>query len=176
MPKNNPDENVEVEEVTLSKAEIEKEKVQELKEKADAIGVKYSPNIGSKALADKIEKFISTGDVGLDDKQLAVKAIKENTAKDIKTRELKRSKVTVTNLDPKESQFTTVYQCIITDAFSLAKVIRLNQPIGLEKCLITRLRGKRIQKVMPEVDEHTGKATGNFTTISVPHYNIEFLD
>ena len=148
----------------------------ELRSKADALGVKYSPNIGEVSLKKKIDDFITSGSAGLDDKELVIKDIKDDKVKSMKDKALHRRKVQVTNLDPKESEFTTAYGCVINDDLRIAMVIRLNQPIGLEQCLIDQLRVKRIQKVMPEVDEHTGKATGNFVTQAVAHYNVEFLE
>lgn len=173
--KNNPKEDTVIESEE-TQVEDTKSELQDTKDKADALGVKYSPNIGLASLKKKINDFITSGSVGLDDKELVVKELKEEKAESAKDKALTRKKVQITNLDPKEGEFTTAYKCIINEHFTLAKVIRLNQPIGLEQCLIDAIRRDRIQKVMPEVDEHTGKATGNFTTISVAHYNVEFLD
>ena len=176
--KNTPKEEVTIKSTETADDVVEtvESELDELKSKADALGVKYAANIKIESLKKKIDDFIASGSAGLDDKDLVIKEIKESKVESMKDKALRRRKVQVTNLDPKEGEFTTVYKCVINDDMRIALVIRLNQPIGLEQCLIDALRRDRIQKVMPEVDEHTGKATGNFVTQSVAHYNVEFLD
>lgn len=90
-----------------------------------------------------------------------------------KERAFKTKVVTVTNRDSRENEHTqTVYVCVSNAYFTLAKVVPLDVPVELEKCLISNLQ--QIQMTIHKDEFKNGQRTGNKIAQRVPKYTISF--
>jgi len=143
--------------------------LEELKKKADKLGITYSAQIGSAKLAAKIDAEEAK------EKKTKVTTDKSKGKKltDIQVKNMKAtalSNVTVTNLDPDNSGASTVYACVENEYFSIARVIPLDVPIALEAALIKKIKNMQSLSYVPVVKN--GKNTGTFTHKAVPTYAV----
>jgi hypothetical protein len=155
-----------------------------LKIEADELGITYSPSIGVKKLKEKIaEHTTSTSESSSEPKEVDTAA---KTAKKFKARKLTKAeatiaaarnlvKVKVVNLDANEAKLKTQYVCAGNQDFEVARVIPFNTPIGLQQCLIDKLKQDKMIVFVDEYD-HNGRLTGNVTHELVDKYNVVILE
>jgi hypothetical protein len=92
----------------------------------------------------------------------------------VKAKSLK--KVKVVNLDVNEAKIKSGYVCAGNQDFEVARVIPFNTPIGLQQCLIDKLKQDKMMVFVDEIDPRTGKETGNQTHELINKYAIEYLE
>ena len=152
--------------------------IDKLKETADSLGVKYSPNIGPNALQKKIDAMeqieaekkaltaepkaapkVSTKPRKVSDKELSI----------MKAKNLK--KVKIVNMDPQNRAATTVFSGVCNMVMDIQRVVPLNMTIALEECLVNEIENRSYTSSEPEMDK-VGDPTGNFVTVAAPVYQV----
>lgn len=99
--------------------------LEQLKQQANVLGIKYGPNISAELLQKKIDEKLAEERVN---KRVEVLSPESKKRSDIIKKAMKRSKVIIYNNDPKEADFSTVYSSVRNSFFGDARVI----PLGIE--------------------------------------------
>ena len=114
--------------------------LEELKEKADSLGISYNVKIGAEKLAEKIDKFENPDKAEAEKEAKSPKGKKLTPIQEKIMKATALSNVTITNLDPDNSGASTVYACVENEYFTVADVVPLDVPIALEECLIKKIK------------------------------------
>ena len=154
---------------TENNQEIENNRREELRVKADLLGITYSPNIGNDTLADKIKEHTEAVE------KAASFQTDEGKAKAATDMARIPLKVRVSNLDAEEREHTTVYRCVMNTYFTIAHVIPLDTEWFVPKCLCDSLDNAMMQVHVKEIDPITNRATGNMVPKQVKKYNVQYL-
>lgn len=146
--------------------------LEELKEKANSLGITFNAKIGADKLAEKIDRFENP------EKAEAIKEANTSKGKKLTPIQMKimkatdLSNVTITNLDPDNSGASTVYACVENEYFNVSKVVPLDVPLALEACLIKKIKKMQSIGYVPVVKD--GKNTGTFTHKAIPTYAVTY--
>ncbi len=165
--------------------------IEELKSQASLYGIDYAGNISKAKLAEKIKEFkASTPDVeevgsslssDSDDEDYEtstawnVKKVTRGEVKELKYQALLMLKVRITNLNPEESDASTVYAGVVSQYFKSARYIPFDRIWYVEQCLVDKLMTDKIQVFVNDIDPRTRRPNGNKKAKLVKHYNIEFV-
>ena len=163
--------------------------IEELKEKADLLGITYKGNISKEALKEKIlevslERALSVGSEELEpeeelyDTDLDTGEKKKLTKKEIdelREQALLMLKVRITNLNPEEASQSTVYAGVVTPYVRAARYIPFDKVWYVEQCLVDKLLTEKMQVFVDEIDPRTRRPNGNKRSKMVKHYNVEFI-
>ncbi len=165
--------------------------IEELKSQASLYGIDYAGNISKAKLAEKIKEFkSSTPDVeevgsalsdDADDEDYEtstawnVKKVTRGEVKELKYQALLMLKVRITNLNPEESDASTVYAGVVSQYFKSARYIPFDRVWYVEQCLVDKLMTDKIQVFVNDIDPRTRRPNGNKKAKLVKHYNIEFV-
>ena len=165
--------------------------LEDLKSKALLYGIKFPGNISADKLKDKIDEFLKSNEpkeVGVyeaqeDDEedyetgghQFNVKRVTRKEAKEIKFQALLQLKVRITNLNPEESDSSTVYAGVVSEYFKAARYIPFDTEWYVEQCLVDKLLVDKLQVFVNDIDPKTRRPNGNKKAKLVKHYNIEFV-
>ncbi len=165
--------------------------IEELKSQASLYGIDYAGNISKAKLAEKIKEFkASTPDVeevgsalssDTDDEDYEtstawnVKKVTRGEVKELKYQALLMLKVRITNLNPEESDASTVYAGVVSQYFKSARYIPFDRIWYVEQCLVDKLMTDKIQVFVNDIDPRTRRPNGNKKAKLVKHYNIEFV-
>ncbi len=139
-----------------------------LKQEAKELGITFSPNIGIQSLKEKISTKL---DESLP-KMKEEKPSKEPTGiqkviKEAKAKAFKTSKVKITNLDKRDSEYiTTAYLGFENLYFDLSRVVPLDTVVELEEGLI---RVAKDTKITIHVND---PKTGNKVPKEVNKYSV----
>jgi len=152
--------------------------IDKLKVTADALGVKYSPNIGAASLQKKIDAMeqLEAEKKSLTQEPKAEKKVSKKPRKIsnkefsiMKAKNVK--KVKIVNMDPQNRAATTVFSGVCNMVMDIQRVVPLNMIISLEECLINEIENRSYTSSEPEIDK-SGDPTGNFVTVSAPVYQV----
>lgn len=95
--------------------------------------------------------------------------------KKIKDAAMKTQVVTITNRDSRENDLvTTAYLSCENQFFSISKIVPLDVPVELEKCLIDQAKAVTIPAHRDEIKN--GRRTGNKRTVMVKKYTISYSE
>ena len=161
-------------------------KLDELKLEADELGVSYSPNIGEKKLADKIEAHYKSLEIGTPEvreepqedeveEYVKEKAKKAKTMREIAIEQEKKAREThiivITDNDQRENNLTSTVPVTCGNAyFELGtKRIPLNVPVEVEQGFINVLKEVRIPLASRQMD-------GTIKTVMRNRYSISYED
>ncbi len=155
--------------------------LEELKEKADILGIQYQKNIGAEKLRLKIEKANEESMANRDTKTKE-KATKGGLPKGVKLTDQQIRiaiakeplKVRITNMSQDNNGATTVYAGVVNQFMSLSRIIPLNMDIALERCLVEDIENRKFITGVPETDK-LGNRTGNFRSQEAPEYAVARL-
>jgi len=162
--------------------------LEELKQEADTLGVKYVKNIGAEKLAQKIEDYFESqaaddlpkvkeeivDEVTTIDK-LSKETAKQKFIRESKERQANRMKtriVTITSNDKRENHMTTTAYLSCGNAVS--RIVPLDYPVELEEALIIVADTTPITLHVDEIVE--GKRTGNKVPKTIKKFNISYED
>lgn len=161
--------------------------IEELKQEADTLGVKYVKNIGAEKLAQKIEDYFESQ--AADDlpkvKEEIVDEVttidrsgrettKQKFLRESKERQAKRMKkrvVTITSNDKRENHMTTT---AYLSCGAVSRIVPLDYPVELEEALIIVADTTPITLHIDEIVE--GKRTGNKIPKTIKKFNISYED
>lgn len=132
-----------------------------LQERADKMGIKYSPNIGLETLKERIHEKLKEEEPEYGNEL-------ENARKEC----VKLIRVSVTSLDNSKVQLDGEYFKVANGVCSVARYIPFNTPWHIEKILYDTLKEKKVQQVK---SAPKGSAITQKSVIS-PAYAIEVLD
>ena len=165
--------------------------IEELKSQASLYGIDYAGNISKVKLSEKIKEFkASTPDIEPvgsaissedDDAEYETEAgwqpkrVTRSEVKELKYQALLMLKVRITNLNPEESDSSTVYAGVISQYFKAARYIPFDRVWYVEQCLVDKLMVDKIQVFVNDIDPRTRRPNGNKKAKLVKHYNIEFV-
>lgn len=145
---------------------------EELRSKANLLGVAYSQNIGNDTLEERIKEHMEAKTASELYQQEAAVAFKSADKAKLDMAKIPL-KVRVSNLDVEEREHTTVYRCVLNEKMVLAHVIPLDKPWFVPKCLVDSLNDSMMQVHVKELDPLTGRPTGNSAPKQVKKYNIQ---
>lgn len=98
----------------------------------------------------------------------------ENLINKIKEEALKTKVVTLTYNDPRDNIFvTSAYLTCENQYFAVSRIVPLNVPVQLEKCLIDTASEAQVCIHIPQVDSK-GKETGNSVPKMINKYTITY--
>ena len=163
--------------------------IKDLKQQALLLGIEFPGNISAKALQLKINqaKKTQTEPVGVEDidndddeyydenAPFEPTKITKKDLKELKYQALLMLKVRITNLNPEESDASTVYAGVVTNHFRAARYIPFDKVWYVEQCLVDKLMVDKIQVFVNDIDPRTRRPNGNKKAKLVKHYNIEFI-
>jgi len=165
--------------------------LEELKQEADTLGVKYVKNIGAEKLAQKIEDHFES-QAADDLPKVKEEIVDELTApktgiekvlsetpeqkfrresKDRQSKRLEKRIVTLTSNDKRDNHVTTT---AYLSCGTVSKIVPLDMPVELEEALIIIANTTFITLHVAEVID--GKPTGNMVPKSVRKYNVSYED
>ena len=152
--------------------------LEELKEKADILGVPYSKNIGAAKLREKIEEANKLSFEKRETKQ-KVKASTNGLPKGVKLTDVQIRvaiakepiKVRIANMNADNKGSTTVYAGVVNEYMSINRIIPLNMVIALERCLVEQVESRTFSSSVPEIDK-SGEPTGNFIVKEEGEYAV----
>lgn len=161
----------------------------ELKQKANLLGLSFKGNVSRDALEKMIldaalERALAVGSEELeveedlyevDQNTLTRKKLTNKEIKELKYQALLMLKVRVTNLNPEEANQSTVYAGVVTPYVRAARYIPFDKVWYVEQCLVDKLLTEKMQVFVDEVDPRTRRPNGNKKSKMVKHYNIEFV-
>jgi len=84
-------------------------------------------------------------------------------------------KVRIVNLNPEESDASTVYAGVVSNHFKAARYIPFDKVWYVEQCLVDKLMVDKIQVFVNDIDPRTRRPNGNKKAKLVKHYSIEFV-
>jgi len=165
--------------------------IDELKEEALLLGIIFKGNISKGALLAEIIKakenrpeavgsFLSSeesDDLEYYDESAAFEAkrITRKELKELKFQALLMLKVRIVNLNPEESDASTVYAGVVSNHFKAARYIPFDKVWYVEQCLVDKLMVDKIQVFVNDIDPRTRRPNGNKKAKLVKHYSIEFV-
>jgi len=160
-------------------------KLDELKQEAKELGIKFSPNISEGKLADKIEEYYQSQETGagvvikedgtVDTEETEAKETKIRTigelAREAEAKARKTHIVVITDNDQRENNLTsTVPVTCGNDHFDLGlKRIPLNVPVEVEQGFISVLKEIQIPLAVRQMD-------GSVVTKLRNRYSISYED
>ncbi len=153
--------------MTENNQERKEEIMSALKAKADLYGIAYSPNIGEAKLRERIEEYESK-----QPKDESENGKKENWKLHPARRLIK---VRISNLDVTERDLPSIYRGVVTKHFTEARVIPLDTEWWVPECIVKELENDMMQIHVDQVDEKTGRKTGNKIPKNVKKYNIQYI-
>jgi len=161
--------------------------LEELKQEADALDIKYVKNIGTEKLEQKIEDFYKSQaadslpkvkeDVEVIETPTAVSKTEDARTKfkrESKERQAARMKkriVTITSNDKRDNHVTTT---AYLSCGTVSKIVPLDIPVELEEALIIIAKTTPITLHVDEVID--GKRTNNKVPKSIKKYNVSYED
>lgn len=166
--------------------------IEELREEADVLGIKYNPNIGVDKLGEKIEAYYTNQAAGdsvkvqpeVEEPKVESKKTKTEDSKEVKFRKkiaaakaraLKTRVVTVINNDIRESSVLTAdYFSFENQHFGKSLIVPFNIATELPQCIIDTINSAYITQHVDEVIG--GKRTGNKIPRSVRKYTVSYED
>jgi hypothetical protein len=161
----------------------EKQLLEDLKAKADLLGVRYSGNIGVERLKAKIDAHIakekedsSSGDAvdeedgselmpGSDKYYRAIRAAEKAAREPVRC--------IITDLDQSDSDNPTIYAKVANSHFQIGVIIRKDVEQLVPKAIVNALRQKTMVKWRNAVNPITKRPTGNKTPYTVKRYAIQ---
>ena len=165
--------------------------IEELKSQASMFGIDYPGNISKTKLAEKIAEFkASTPDVkevgsavssDEDDdlyetsRPFGAKKPTKKEVKELKFQALLMLKVRIINLNPEETDASTVYAGVVSEYFKAARYVPFDKIWYVEQCLVDKLMTDKHQAFVNDVDPRTRRPNGNKKAKLVKHYNVEFV-
>ncbi len=165
--------------------------IDELKEEALWLGIIFKGNISKGALLEEIiiakeTRSESVGsslsseesdDLEYYDENMAFEAkrITRKELKELKFQALLMLKVRIVNLNPEESDASTVYAGVVSNHFKAARYIPFDKVWYVEQCLVDKLMVDKIQVFVNDIDPRTRRPNGNKKAKLVKHYSIEFV-
>lgn len=157
---------------TNTETNQEDTRTEELRAKAQLLGIKFAANIGNDKLADKIGEHLLAQEASGDFQEYS--KANDNGEAGIKMAKIPL-KVRVSNLDVEEREHTTVYSCVMNSKFTVAHVIPLDKEWFVPKCLIDSLETQMMQVHVKEIDPMTNRPTGNMVPKQVKKYNVQYV-
>ena len=168
--------------------------LEELKQEADVLGIKYNAVIGAEKLAKKIEDFYESQAAGdsvqvrseepvVEDEEFLSPQARQSKYErelrklvlDAKDKAMATRVVTVSSNDKRDNDVvTTAYLSMENQHFGIAKYIPLDIPIELEECLIEVAKTTFITLHKDEIID--GRRTGNKVPVSTRKFNISYED
>jgi len=161
--------------------------IEELKQEADTLGVKYVKNIGAEKLAQKIEDYFESQAADdlpkvkeeiVDEVTTIDRSGRETTkqrfireSKERQANRMKKRIVTITSNDKRENHMTTT---AYLSCGTVSRIVPLDYPIELEEALIIVADTTPITLHVDEVIE--GKRTGNKVPKTIKKFNISYED
>ena len=167
-----------------------KQELKDLKQQALLLGISFPNNISFDKLKEKIDdvKKTQTEEVGVsmsseedddleyeDDTSWEPKKITRKELKELKYQALLMLKVRITNLNPEESDASTVYAGVVSNHFKAARYIPFDRVWYVEQCLVDKLMTDKLQVFVNDIDPKTRRPNGNKKAKLVKHYNVEFV-
>jgi len=165
--------------------------IDELKKEALLLGIIFKGNISKDALLAEIIKAKEnrpeavgsslsseeSDDLEYYDENMAFEAkrITRKELKELKFQALLMLKVRVVNLNPEESDASTVYAGVVSNHFKAARYIPFDKVWYVEQCLVDKLMVDKIQVFVNDIDPRTRRPNGNKKAKLVKHYSIEFV-
>jgi len=164
--------------------------IEDLKQRALLYGISFKGNISKEALQDLINKSLLTKkeEVGAavssdesDEEEYEITNVfnvnkpTRGEVKELKFQALLMLKIVVTNLNPEESDASTVYAGVVSEYFKAARYIPFDREWYVEQCLIDKLMVDKIQVFTNDIDPKTRRPNGNKKAKLVKHYSIEFV-
>ena len=168
--------------------------LEELKQTATLYGVSYKGNISKEKLkllieevkkerpksvgvelVDDFEEPIEDPDFDEEYDKTISKKPKKGEIDELRYQALLMLKVRITNLNPEESDSSTVYAGVVTPYVRAARYIPFDRVWYVEQCLVDKLMTDKIQVFVNELDPRTGRPNGNKKPKLVKHYNVEFV-
>ncbi len=165
--------------------------IDELKKEALLLGIIFKGNISKDALLAEIIKAKETrsesvgsslsseesDDLEYYDESAAFEAkrITRKELKELKFQALLMLKVRIVNLNPEESDASTVYAGVVSNHFKAARYIPFDKVWYVEQCLVDKLMVDKIQVFVNDIDPRTRRPNGNKKAKLVKHYSIEFV-
>lgn len=152
-----------------------------LKSKADLLGIKYSGNIGSKKLKEKIDLHLVSMEAkdteSVTESQVGATSVGPNkkvlTAEQ-KARQLVR--VIFTDNDVTDSDNPTIVHGVINARFKVGPVIiRKEEEQDVPHCIVEALKGKTMVKWVNAINAITKRPTGNKIPTTKRRYSIEYI-
>lgn len=148
-----------------------------LKERADKMGLKYSPNIGLETLRTKIEKALNGDNNGSDEEKegrLSVEEQKNRLRAKLRKEALKLIRIRVTDLDPKKKDLPGEILCAANEYIGTVKryVPYNGEPWHVEQVILDMMRDREFLNIK------TVKTRGQEVTIEkkwVKEYAIEIM-
>lgn len=155
--------------------------IEDLKVEADALGIKYSPNIGVTTLKGKIDAFKAKSESEDDefepivnkrvkDPRLTAKQKLNRRIREIRKKKLARSKVIVYNNDPREAEFSTTMSRVQNSYFGNARVIPIGVEWWVEQMHIDNLKSIEILTYVKD------PKTGNMKPKKTKKFTIDIID
>ena len=167
--------------------------IEELKSQATMFGIHYPGNVSKAKLAELIAEFkASTPDVESQEigsaisspeddeyyeesKAFNAKRATRGQIKELKYQALLMLKIRITNLNPEESDASTVYAGVVSQYFKAARYIPFDKVWYVEQCLVDKLMTDKLQVFVNDIDPRTRRPNGNKRAKLVKHYSIEFV-
>ena len=165
--------------------------IDELKKEALLLGVVFKGNVSKDALLAMVieakeqrpeevgSSVTSDEDDDLEyyDESAAFepKRITRKDLKELKFQALLMLKVRIVNLNPEESDASTVYAGVVSNHFKAARYIPFDKIWYVEQCLVDKLLVDKIQVFVNDIDPRTRRPNGNKKAKLVKHYSVEFV-
>ncbi len=162
----------------------EKQLLEDLKAKADLLGVKYSGNIGVEKLKMKIEAHIAK-EQEADERPSEAKGDGELTPgsdkyyraiRDAEKVAREPVRCIITDLDQSDSDNPTIYAKVANSHFQIGVIIKKDVEQLVPKAIVNALRQKTMVKWRNAVNPITKRPTGNKTPITVKRYAVQELN
>jgi len=147
--------------------------LEELRKKADALGIEYPKTLGTAKLAAKIDAVENKEKTENKDKDKKPKKLSPSEAS--KMRALSLRKVIISNLDQNNTGASTVYACVENQTVSIARVLPLDKEIYVEEALIQAIKDMKSVSHKPK-REASGRLGAVSTPTETPMYAVASVD
>lgn len=154
--------------------------IEELKIKADLLGVSYNPRIGGKKLKAKIDLHMSEIDTKKEEvteTKTGAKSIGPNkTVRQLEKEARRLISVIVTDNNPIDIDNPTIVIGVENSYFKIGPVIiRKDEEQLIPKAILASLKAKTMVKWVPSINTMTKRPTGNKIAERKSRYNIQYL-
>ena len=168
-----------IEDIVEEKIEDEDTLLEELKEKANLLGLKYHPKVGIKKLKDKIDLHLQDFKENTTPEKTEVGIVSKGPSKTIATMEKdarKLCRVLITDNDPLDVDNPTIIGGVQNAFFKVGPVIiKKDEEQDVPFCVLESLKTKTMVKWVPSINTMTRRPTGNKIAETRKRYNIVFL-
>ena len=143
--------------------------LEELRAKADELGIEYAKTLGRAKLLEKIEAFEAERLKPKRKKKVEARPLSDTDIKVLKAKSL--AKVKITNLDPNNTGASTVVSGVMNEYMPIQRVLPLGVEMAVEEALIKEISNRKHITSIPEQDA-SGSFTGNHKTIEAPSFAV----